>query len=409
MKLFDILKRKINSPLKSANSQSYYTPYYSTYQSYDIYGSDVVQQAMRCILQEVKKLEPRHIIRNKSRRDVCYDPIQFTLENPNELMTTADFLEKIVYNLLISSNSFILPVWELGELVALYPLQPTDVKFVQDSSNTMFVDLIFANGYQSRLRYSDIIHIRHNFGASEFMGGNIEGKPDNKAIQRGVDLNESLLDGIQKSIKSSYAVNGVVKYNTLIDDGKTQEELNKLTEKLNNNENGFMSLDLKGEFIPFKRDVKIIDEATLKFVDEKLLRNWGVSVPILTSDYTKEQYEAFYQKTIEPIVICLNQAFTKALFTREGRTTLGHKIVFYTSLLNFMSMTEKKEVATLLSNSGAICVDELRDTFGFAPCEDEELGKTYIQSKNFGDASIVKDQIEKETDAVKALAEANKN
>lgn len=404
MNLFDILKKKINTPMKPANTQMYYTPWYNSHTEYDIQSSDCVQQAIRCILQEIKKLEPRHIVRSKSRHNVCYDSIQFTLENPNELMTTADFLEKIVYNLLMSNNSFILPVWENGQLMALYPLQPVDVKFVQDASNTMFVDLTFANDYGARIRYSDIIHIRHNFGASEFMGGNIEGKPDNKAIQRGVNLNESLLDGIQKSIKSSYAVNGVVKYNTLIDEGKTQEELNKLTEKLNNNENGFMSLDLKGEFIPFKRDVKIIDDATLKFVDEKLLRNWGVPVPVLTGDFTKEQYEAFYQKTIEPIVICLNQAFTKALFTREGRTALGHKIVFYTSLLNFMSMTEKKEIGRLMSDTGSICIDELRSLFGFTPCDDEELGRSMIMSKNFGDAKSVANQVDKEVDVIKALS-----
>ena len=408
MRLFDILKNKRNTPMKSANTQTWITPYYNTYQNYDMYASDCVQQAMRCILKEVKKLEPRHLIRDKGKHKVCYDSIQFTLENPNELMTTADFLEKIVYNLLVTNNSFILPTWEDGELAALYPLQPVDVKFVQDVSNTMYVDFTFANNYEARIRYTDIIHIRHNFGASEFMGGDIEGKPDNKAIQRGVNLNESLLDGIQKSIKSSYAVNGVVKYNTLIDDGKTQEELNKLTEKLNNNENGFMSLDLKGEFIPFKRDVKIIDEATLKFVDEKLLRNWGVSVAILKGDFTKEQYESFYQTAIEPIVVALNQSFTKAIFTREGRTTLGHKIIFDTSLLNFMSMTEKKEIGRLMSDTGSICVDEIRGMFGFAPCDDEELGQTFILSKNFGDALSVKDQIDKETDAIKALAEANK-
>ena len=39
-----------------------------------------------------------------------------------------------------------------------------------------------------------------------------------------------------------------------------------------------------------------------KFIDEKILRNYGVSLPILTGDYTKEQYEAFYQKALEPLI-----------------------------------------------------------------------------------------------------------
>ncbi len=100
----------------------------------------------------------------------------------------------------------------------------------------------------------------------------------------------------------------------------------------------------------------------------------------------------------------MNQAFTKALFTREGRTALGHKIVFYTSLLNFMSMTEKKEIGRLMSDTGSICIDELRSLFGFTPCDDEELGRSMIMSKNFGDAKSVANQVDKEVDVIKALS-----
>lgn len=409
MGLFDILKKKSHSHLKSADSMMWYTPHYNTYNNYDVYNSDVVLQAMRCILQEVRKLEPRHIIRENGRHKICWDSVQYTLEDPNELMTTSDFLEKVVYNLLTTNNSWVLPSWKGGHLEALYPLQPAEVHFVQDASGKMYVDMRFANNYETRLKYSDLIHVRYNFGASEFMGGNVEGKADIKAIQKGVNLNESLLDGIQKSIKSSYAINGVIKYNTMLDDGSTEKALKELTEKLNNNENGFMPLDLKGEFIPFSRDVKIVDESTLSFADSKVLRNWGISNAILTGDFTTEQYESFYQKVLEPIVITLNQAFTKGIFTREGRTVLGNKVIFYTSELKFMSMTQKKEIGDLLSSTGAICVDELRATFGYSPCEDEELGRTMVMSKNYGSTDSVKNQIDKETDAIKTLAEAKNN
>ena len=59
-------------------------------------------------------------------------------------------------------------------------------------------------------------------------------------------------------------------------------------------------MDIKGEYVPIKRDIKLVDDDTLKFIDSKILRQFGVSLPILTGDYTKDQYEAFYQKTLEP-------------------------------------------------------------------------------------------------------------
>ena len=69
--------------------------------------------------------------------------------------------------------------------------------------------------------------------------------------------------------------------------GKQQLRLLNWKRKLKNSESGFLPLDLKSEFIPLDREVKLVDEATLKFVDEKILRHFGVPLPILTGDYKR--------------------------------------------------------------------------------------------------------------------------
>lgn len=395
MGLFDIFKKGYskNNKYKRVEGLNWQPTFYSTGAYTKAFETDVVQQAIRCITQEMKKLEPRHVQRKNNGYKVINDNIQTVLDAPNALMTTSDFIEKVVYNLLTTSNSFVLPVWENGILTSLYPLQPVNVEFLQDTSNSLFVKMSFSNGYESTVKYTDLIHIRNNFGANEFLGGNAQGEIDSKALQKVTELNEILLDGVQKSIKSSYAVNGIFKVNTMVDGAKTEAALADLTQKLNNNENGFMAIDLKGEFVPFNKDVKVVDESTLKFVDEKLLRFFGVSVAILTGDYTPEQYSSFYQKTIEPLVIVMSQAFTKAIFTKRESASFGHKIIFYHDKLDFMSMNDRKEIGALLSSTGACSIDELRSMFGMQPCEDENLGKTMIQSKNYGDARLVKDQI----------------
>lgn len=393
MSLLDIFKKGFskNNKYKRVEGLNWQPTFYSTGVYTKAFETDVVQQAIRCILKEVKKLEPRHVIRKDTGYSLVPGNIQAVLDNPNDLMTTSDFIEKVVYNLLTTSNSFVLPVWENGVLTSLYPLQPVNVEFLQDLSNNLFVKLSFSNGYESTVKYSDIIHIRDSFGANEFLGGNAQGEIDTKALQKVTDLNETLLDGVQKSIKSSYAINGVVKYNTMLDDGQTKAALAELTQKLNNNENGFMPLDLKSEFIPFNKDVKVVDNETLRFIDEKLLRFFGVPLSILSGDFTTSQNEAFYQKTIEPLVISLSQSFTKAIFTRRESASYGHKIIFYTSKLNFMSMNEKERIGTLLSNTGSIKRSELREMFGLAPLENEE--DYLIMSKNFGDAKSVSKQV----------------
>lgn len=391
-------KKEDNKNLGRVKGLDWWSPIYSQFGS-DIYASDVVQQAINCIVREMKKLSPQHVqTKGENYTLAVNDDIQAVLDNPNELMTTTDLIEKITWQLFFNYNAFVLPVWENGKLVALFPLQPQQVDFLTDPSENYFVKFTFSNGYKDTIKYSDVIHIRYNYSVSEFMGGNKNGQPDHKALLKSLELNDDLLSGVSRAMKSSFAINGVVKYNTMIDGEKTEKALERLTAALKKNESGFMPLDMKAEFIPFNRQVSLVDEKTLKFIDEKILRHFGVPLPILTGDYTKTQYEAFYQKTIEPIIVSMSQAFTKAIFSKRESNGFGHKIVFNQKLLNFMTMSEKIQWLTLASNVGAITINEMRAIIGYAPYTDEELGNTPVMSKNFGDAGVVKD-VDKNTNS----------
>ena len=218
------------------------------------------------------------------------------------------------------------------------------------------------------------------------MGGNQYGQPDHMALLKTLELNNDLLQGVSKALKSSFAVNGVVKYNSLLDDGKTEAALKELTERLARSESGFLAMDLKGEFIPIKKEEKIVDDGTLKFIDEKILRAFGVPLCILTGDFTKEQYEAFYQKTLEPLIAAYSQAFTRTLFTRRESYGYGNRVVFYAEELVFMTMSQKLELVRLLGDSGALYENEKREIFGLRPLP--ELEGVRRQSLNYVDTSI---------------------
>ena len=370
-----------------------FLPIYSQFGT-DIYASDVVQQALRCIVSEVKKLNPTHV------RYIDNDPtpikgnIQDILTSPNQLMTTSDFLEKITWMLLMNYNVFIVPTYytwvdekagaEKRYYDGLYPINPTQVDFIEDASGRLYVKFWFWNGEITTLRYEDIIHIRYNYSVNEYMGGNEMGQPDNAALLETLQLNKDLLQGVAKAMKASYAVNGVIKYNTLLDEGKTIAALNDLEKKLRASESGFLPLDIKSEFTPLPKTVALVDEPTLKFIDEKILRNFGVPLCILKGDYTKAQYNAFYQKTLEPLIIAISQAFTKKIFTSRERA-FGNKIELYPKDLIFMTVEQTLEMIKELSPTGALFENEKRTALGLKPLP-ELAGKRYM-SLNWIDAN----------------------
>lgn len=392
MEWFDKLFKRPPKVKKFAPTMDGFLPLFSQFGN-SIYASDVVQQALKCIVDECKKLNPTHVrYKDSDPVPVKNSTVQDVLNNPNDLMTTSEFLEKIVWLLMMNYNAFVIPVyrtWEEKDVErryyeALYPISPTQVDFIEDASGRLFVTFTFWNGYTTTVSYEDVIHIRYNYSVNQYMGGNQAGQPDHEALLKTLELNHDLLHGIAKAMKASYAVNGVVKYNTLMDDGKTEAALAELERKLRNNESGFLPLDLKSDFTALPHNSSLVDDKTLKFIDEKILRNFGVPLCILTGDYTKEQYEAFYQKTLEPIVISISQAFTKKLFTSREKA-FGNKIELYPKELIFMTVSQTLEMINMLSPTGGMFENEKRVALGLRPLPELE-GKRYM-SLNWIDAN----------------------
>lgn len=391
MEWFDKLFRRPPKKQSFAPTMDGWIPIYSQFGT-SIYASDVVQQALKCIVDEMKKLKPMHVrYKDSDPVPVKDSNLQAVLNNPNPLMTTSEFLEKLMWLLLMNYNAFIIPtyyVWEeKGEVrrryEALYPIKPTQVDFIEDGAGRLYVKFMFWNGYETTVPYDDVIHIRCNYSVNQYMGGNEMGQPDHEALLKTLELNNQLLNGVAKAMKASYAVNGVVKYNTLMDDGKTEQALKELEGKLRRNESGFLPLDLKTEFTPLEHKSAIVDDFTLKFIDGKILRHFGVPISILTGDYTKEQYEAFYQKTLEPFILSISQAFTKKLFSDRERA-FGNRVELYPKELIFMTISQTLEMIEMLSPTGGLFENEKRVALGLQPLPELE-GKRYM-SLNWIDA-----------------------
>ena len=403
MSLFDKLFKKGPEKTTYATTLNGYTPVYSQFGT-NIFYSDVVQQVLKCIVDELKKLQPTHVRQTDSDPQPIRGNVQNILDNPNPLMTSSEFLEKICWLLLMNYNVFVIPTYytwteqerdESGNLItverrryeALYPIKPIQVDFIEDASGKLFVKFYFEDGYNTTIAYSDVIHIKYNYSVNEFMGGDQFGQPDHQAILKTLELNHTLLQGVAKAMKASYAINGIIQYNTLMDEGKTEKALKEFEEKLMKSESGMLPLDLKSQVNMFDKKIALVDKPTLEFVDSKILRMWRVPLCILTGDYTPQQYEAFYQACLEPIIISISQAFTKKIFTQR-KISFGNKIKLYPKELIFMTMDQTIRMIEVLSPTGALYENEKRAALGMRP-DPELIGKRYVSLNwiNADDAS----------------------
>lgn len=391
------LKNRING-LRYAYMLNSGLPIFSQFGD-DIYASDIVQSAINCIVMEMTKLKPRHIRAEGMDRVPVKGHIQDILNNPNPIMTRADFMSKVIWNLFLNYNSLIYPVYEkvrgsdgnmTKRYVGLYPIQPRYVDFLEDDSGELFARLTFKNAQEFTLPYKDLIHIRYKFSFNDFMGGNENGQPDNSALLKLLSMNDNMLEGMLKAMKSSFNVNGVLKSGTMMDQDKVQKMVDEFNEKLKNNESGIIGVDGKADYVQIEKKIQLVDADTLKFIDDRILRNIGVSLPILTGDYTKEQYEAFYQKVLEPLIGVISQAFTKTIFTDRERA-FGNEIIFLPKELVFMNTTQVLEAIRILGDAGELYSNEKRLALGMEPLE--ELAGVRMMSLNYVNVDIA-DQVQ---------------
>lgn len=354
----------------------------------DIYASDVINNCIRSIATEMGKLEPKHIRTTNNIQSNVNSSINRLLKfGPNEFMTTKDFLEKCTWIYEKNYNCFIYPMYELRDTTGgtvryytgFYPLNPTNVDFLQDIEGSIYIKFYFGNGENYTLPYSDIIHWRKDFSDNDIMGGDINGNPKNQDILKVLKVNHTITEGLDKAVRSSLSVRGLLKIQTLLDDDKQEEERKEFERKLLNSQSGIMPIDLKQEYIPLDVNPTVIDKNTLEFVERKILNHYGVSLAIINGDFTDEQYQAFYEKKLEPNIIALGQAFSKTLFTNR-ELEHGNEVIFYGQKLLFTNTKNKIAVADILGNRGALTDNQLLELFGYPPFEG---GDTRHMSLNF--------------------------
>lgn len=360
----------------------------------DVFASDIVEACIRTKATELSKLQPKHILTDdEGIQSIPKNSINRLLRfGPNELMTTKDFLEKCTWLHEKKYNCFIYPKYEIRMVkgkrekyyTGFYPLNPTEVDFLEDGRGNLYVQFHFLNTDNVILPYSEVIHWRKEFSDNDLMGGNEEGQAKTETLLPILKINHNLIEGLDKAVKNSLAIRGLLKVNALLDDEALEKERKDFEVKILNSQSGILPISNKSEYIPLTINPTIMDKETLEFIEGKVLKQFGTSLPILTGKFTEEEYQAYYERVIEPEIIGLGQAFSKTLFTVE-ELEAGHEIIFYGQKLLFTNTQNKIAVADILGNRGALTDNQLLELFGYPPFPG---GDKRHKSLNFIDRDI---------------------
>lgn len=362
----------------------------------DIYVSDIVKAAVHAIAEEVSKFsltsvtlknDPKQVLINKDAFNSLFSG------RPNPLMIQKDFLYKTAYFLIVNNNAFIYPQYierpiagselVVREYTGFYPLAPQKVTFKYEGID-IYIELDFGE-YTFDMPYSDIIHLRHKFGANTFLGGDSNGTFDARGLLRSLKTMHIVEEGLPKSLEATLSMKGVFTMKTVAEVFKktlTREEFEK---QLIETKSGFLVNDLETDFTPVNLSPTAISKDILDFIEKQILYPFGVSVNILTGNYTDDQFNAFYQKCVEGIKVSIEQSFTSVLFTPR-QLAFGNRIKAYDRIVQNLSMERRIKIVEMVRDSGLLSAEEQRELLGYEPD-----GRPTRVSLNFIDSNIAND------------------
>lgn len=349
----------------------------------NVYDSKVARTAIDRIATHAAKLTPKHI-KNDINHPILGD-INYMLQNkPNIIMTTYDFLYKVVSQLYTYNNAFVFINKDSnGYITGFYPILSYEDKLLQDKSGNIYLRFKFINGKTYTLPYEELIHLRRFYNDDDFWGSS------NKILHTDLETAHTSSEGIKNAIKMTNSLKGILNYtNAMLKEEDLQQNRNNFVKDFlgTGNNSGIAALDSKATFQEINMKPITLDDEQLKRVNSNIYDYFGISEEIVRNDYTPEKWNAFFEGVIEPLAIQLEEAFTYAIFNKESIKD-GHRIIFTTHRLQYASLSQKINMIRVVASYGMITKDEAREILDLAPIGGTE-GEKIIQSLNNIDSSI---------------------
>ena len=348
------------------------------------YDNATVRSCVDTIARHASKLNPRHIVKKEGKvMRVLNDRLNYLLSvQPNPLMTSAEFIEKLVNQYYTTNNLFVYVQRDAtADIVALWPLDFSQVSLYEDNRNVIYVKFTFGIGLQTTVPYDDIIHIRRYYNRDEMFGD-----PEARMLQEDLTLLKAVKSSIINVVKNYGRLRGIVKFMQTLrpEDMKKhfEEFVNNFVSDVKNG-SGIAPMDNTSDYKELHVENTTFDAAQMSLARDNIYKYFGVSEKLINGTYDESEFIAFYESVIEPLAIKLSQAFTVALFTKREQG-FGNEIMFETNRLNYISVASKINIAKQLLPAGILTINDARDLFGYAPVPD---GDERIVSLNYIKAS----------------------
>lgn len=332
----------------------------------NIYKSDIVRACVRPKVKAIGKLIPQHL--RNSKEGFSVNPelyIKFLLEEPNPYMSGQVFLEKMAMQLALNNNAFALIVKdENGYPFEMYNIQCTGVEAIYDNIGLLHLRFYNNNGKTVTYPYVDIIHIRQDINENDIFG-----ESPRDALLPLMNVITTTDQGIIKAVKNGGIIRWLLKFNQALRPEDIKSKTDEFTESFLSSERsgGAAGIDSKVDATQVDPKDYVPNAAQMDRTTKRIYSLFNTNEKIVQSNYTEDEWNAYYESEIEPLAMQLSSEYTRKIFTRRERG-FGNKIIFTANNLQYASMRTKLGLLSMVDR-GAMTPNEWREVLNLPPVE----------------------------------------
>ena len=332
-----------------------------------LFDSDIVRSCIHPKVKAVGKLVGKHIRADAGLLKVNPDAnIRFLLSEPNPYMTGQQFQEKVVTQLCLNNNAFVLVIRdENGKPAQLYPV-PCVMCETEYLNGELYLKFQYRNGKTGVFPYEQIIHLRQDFNEHDIFGENPA-----PALASMMEVIGTIDQGIIKAIKNS----GIVRWLLTFAGSLRPEDIKRNVKEFVDNylsvesdTFGAAGVDSKATATRIEPKDYVPNAMQTKETINRIYSFFNTNEKIVQSRWTEDEWNAYSEAEVEPVAIQMGDVYSVRLFSRRERGC-GNKIVFEASNLQCASLTSKLAMQAMVDR-GAMTPNEWRTVMNMAPLED---------------------------------------
>ena len=367
MGLFDFIFRpeqntKQGDVLKARETFETLTAYRPRFTTWGgaIYESDLVRAAIDARARHISKLKVETF---GSAKPSLQSKLK---QGPNQWQTWSQFLYRVSTILDVYTTSVIVPVYdEYLTTTGYFPVLPNKCSIAEYKGEPWLVYEFRHGGERAATPFNECAVLTRFQLRSDFFGDG------NHALNETMKLIHVQNEGIEEAVKSSATIRFIGQLTNFSKAKDLAKERKRFVRENLENDSGPLLL-FPNTYSGIKQvDSKpyTVDAEQMKLIQTNVENYFGVSERIMNSSATASEMDSFFSGSVEPFAIQFSETMTRAIYTERERAN-GNGLIATANRLQYMTVSERVQMAKELADRGAILIDEIRELFNYAPLPD---------------------------------------